>query len=74
MLETSDLDEPSLEKPSSLQPRLTFEVRKKLKDAVSRRRVLALEQLGQSEVSKGMAVPETDASVEKAVAELDSVD
>ena len=74
MLARSNLDEPSLEKPSSLQPRLALEVRKKLKDAVSRRRVLALEQLGQSDVSKGKADPEADASVEKAVAELDSVD
>lgn len=74
MLARSDLDEPSLEKPSSLQPRLTFELLTKLKDAVSRRRVLALEQLGQSEVAKGTAYPEADASVEKAVTELDSVD
>ena len=79
MLERSDLDAPSLEKPSSLVPRLTCEVRKKLKDAMSRRRVLALELLAQSGGSKGdgareMARAETDASVEKAVAELDSVD
>ena len=79
MLERSNLDEPSLEKPSSLTPRLTREIRKKLKDAVSRRRVLALEHLGKSDDSKGdgakeMAGAEADASVEKAVAELDSVD
>ena len=79
MLGSNDLDEPSLEKPSSLTPRLSCEVRKKLKNAVSRRRVLALEQLGQSDDSKGdgakeMTGAEADASVEKAVAELDSVD
>ena len=79
MLDSSDLDGPSLEKPSSLTPRLTCEVHKKLKDAVLRRRVLALEQLGQSDDSKGdgameMTGAEADAGVEKAVAELDSVD
>ena len=81
MLEKSDLNGPSLEEPSSLQPRLGLEVRKKLKEAVLRRRTLALGQLGQIDDSgargdreKEMADSEVDASVEMAVAELDSVD
>mmetsp|Transcript_29250 Transcript_29250/g.85062 ORF Transcript_29250/g.85062 Transcript_29250/m.85062 type:complete len:516 (+) Transcript_29250:1902-3449(+) len=79
MLEKSDSDDPSLDESSSFQPRLEVEVRKKLKDAVLRRRVLALKQLGQSEGpnegdAKETARAEEDTGVDRVVAELDSVD
>ena len=69
-------DDPSLDEGFLFQPRLDVEVRRKLTDAVLRRRELALKQLDQSTESdaKGMASAEEEAVVESAVAELNSVD
>ena len=69
-------DDPSLDEGFLFQPRLDVEVRRKLTDAVLRRRELTLKQLDQSTESdaKGMASAEEEAVVESAVAELNSVD
>ena len=72
-LEKSDSDDPSFDE---FQPRLDVEVRRKLKEAVLRRKALALKELGQSTEgdAKGMASAEEDTVVDRAVAELNSVD
>lgn len=73
MLEMSDSDDPPLD---DFQPRLDVDVRRKLKDAVLRRKALSLKELGQSTEgdAKGMASAEEETVVERAVTELNSVD